>query len=305
MISATCSEERESRLDEGYSRMTYKKKLIEVALPPEVIHDQSAYEKLDRDRHQMPQETGMEINSPSVLQRIAAQYEDNPVVRALVQVPMSFVPYGIGSAIDAALTAAIENMREKRLRAFFDELARGAQRLTPELIQNEDFLHAYYATLRASINTRREEKIRLFARLLVSPAYLTDLSSETYEEFLQVLDDLSVRELQILLTLDEFERATPFQTSTSPTGTPITENEGQRADRFWTEFVSVIETRCGIQPEQLEGFLTRLARTGLYGTFAGKYLDYGGGQGTLTPLFREFAAWLQVREPEVISEYPE
>ena len=49
----------------------------------------------------------------------------------------------------------------------------------------------------------------------------------------------------------------------------------------------------------------RLARTGLYCTLAGKYFDYGGGQGTLTPLYREFAAWLQVREPEVISERPE
>ena len=133
---------------------------------------------------------------------------------------MSLVPYGIGSAIDAALTAAIENIREKQLRALFDELARARAATYARTDPERGFLHAYYATLRASINTRREEKIRLFARLLVSPAHLSDLFRETYEEFVQVLDDLSVRELQILLTLDEFERAIPFRPAQAPRGHP-------------------------------------------------------------------------------------
>ena len=206
----------------------------------------------------MPQEKRMEINSASGEKQIDGQYEEKPGVRALVKYVKPLVPYGIGSAIDAALTAAIENIREKQLSSFFDELAgRLRQRLTPELIQNRGFLHAYYATLRASINTRREEKIRLFARLLVSPAQLTELSSETYEEFLQVLDDLSVRELQILLTLDEFERAIPFRPASGLTGTPITENEWPTRRSFLDGVRIGDRNTMQDQPEQLEAFLTR------------------------------------------------
>lgn len=137
----------------------------------------------------------------TALQRIADAYEGSPIVRALVQVVMAPIPYGIGSAIGAALTSAIENMREERLRTFFDELAKGTRHLTEELIQEEDFLHAYFSTLKAAMNTRRREKIRLFARMLSNASQERRLGSDIFEEFLGILDDLSVRELQILLIL--------------------------------------------------------------------------------------------------------
>jgi len=37
-------------------------------------------------------------------------YDSNPLIRAIVQLAISPVPYGIGSAIDAALTSKIENI---------------------------------------------------------------------------------------------------------------------------------------------------------------------------------------------------
>ena len=89
-------------------------------------------------------------------------------MRALVQL----VPYGIGSAFDTALTTALMNWREKRFRIFFDELSKGSQVLSEDVIGKEDFLYAYFSTLKASMNQNREEKIRLYARLLCNAVAL-------------------------------------------------------------------------------------------------------------------------------------
>jgi len=84
-------------------------------------------------------------------------------VRALMQL-LGTCTLGVASAADAGLVTQIQNMQEDRLRAFFEELDKGNVALTDEIIKSENFLHAFFATTKASLNTRRKEKIRMFAR---------------------------------------------------------------------------------------------------------------------------------------------
>lgn len=234
--------------------------------------------------------------SPAALQKIADAYESNPVVRGLVQILMSPLPYGIGSAIDAALTSRIENMREERWRAFFEELAAGTRDLSEDTIQQEDFLLAYFATLKAAVNTRQKEKIRLFARLLSNAARMEQTGSETYEEFLRILEDLSLRELHILSILKRLEDVHSNLPKVMKER-ELAENDLQRANRFWDDFEKAVESEVGIHPDQLRAILNRLNRTGLYETIVGTYDGYyTGGRGRLTSLFKEFAAWLESKD---------
>jgi hypothetical protein len=234
----------------------------------------------------------------SALQKIANIYESNPLMRAIVQVAISPVPYGIGSAIDTALTSKIENMREERLRNFFSELADGSHDLTEELIQSEEFLHAYFSTLKAAVNTRRKEKIKLFARLLLTASKEKHLSDEKYEEFLNILDDLSVRELHLLLILKTFED-THF-TELGANGE--NENDLQVASRFWEDFEAIAQKKRAVSSSELRAILNRLNRTGLYETFNGMYLGYTGGKGKLTPIFSQFVHWVHVKEDDFPQE---
>jgi len=55
------------------------------------------------------------------LQPLLEKYEKNRVIRGLIQL----VPFGIGGAIDVALTSTLEKIREERAAAFFDELDKG------------------------------------------------------------------------------------------------------------------------------------------------------------------------------------
>lgn len=215
------------------------------------------------------------INLSSQIEQLANRYGHSPVIRALVQL----IPF-VGSAADAALVTILNNIREERARTFFDELASQDLALTEEQIKSEDFLHAYFATARAALNTRRREKISLFARLFLN--YSQGKSFDTvdaYEEALDVLDDLSLQEFKVLLVLDRFEKEHPIQEG---------HNDLQRAATFWDSFLKAIEAEVGIPASEIPSVLARLNRTGLYLTIIGTYIGYTGDKGFLTPKFAKF-----------------
>lgn len=211
----------------------------------------------------------MKMDNPLVI-----KYERSPVLRGLVQL----VPFGIGSGIDTALCTQLELIREARTKTFFDELERGNVLLSPELLESEDFLHCYFATYKAALNSRRREKIELFARLLMSTQKTGTFSNtDEYEDYLSILDDLSYRELMLLIKLDKYEEEHPLQEG---------ENDLQRANHFWEKYCDEIICDLSIPPDELNATLTRLNRTGCYETFIGAYLDYTGGKGKTTPTFK-------------------
>lgn len=218
--------------------------------------------------------------------QLANRYQTNPILRGLIQV----IPLGIGSAADVALVTILENIREDRAKEFFDELGNGAIQLTPEIIEKEDFLHCYFSTVRAALNTRRRAKIRYFARLLTSSICSSEIATvDEYEECLGIIDEISYRELGILVVLSRYEKEYPYQAR---------ENDIQRANRFWDQFSSEVCSKFSIPKEELDGILTRLNRTGLYRTSVGGYLGYTGGRGKLTPLYTKLEKLIRPEKGE-------
>lgn len=78
------------------------------------------------------------------------KYKKNPVLRGLVQL----IPFGIGSGLDVAITVKLANIMQERMTTFFDEFGNGSIELSPELLDSEDFLHCYFSTVKAAMNTR-------------------------------------------------------------------------------------------------------------------------------------------------------
>lgn len=234
----------------------------------------------------------------NIIERITDLYENSPATRALIQLVINATPCGIGSALDAALMAHLNNLRTERLHTFFTELASGEAHLVPELITTNDFLHSYFATLTAALRTHREEKIRSFARLLITASARKLVGSDIFEEYLSILDDISFLELQILHILNSFEKEYPYQI----TEEGDREEDLQRSLRFWSEFENAVHTKLNINKDELRAMLTRLNRTSLYETFTGAMLDYSGGLGKLTPRFHEFNSWIERRNENIASK---
>lgn len=212
--------------------------------------------------------------------RLIVRYGDSTIIRSLVQL----VPFGIGSAADVALTRRLQAIREDRAREFFDRLGDEDLQLDEALIDSEDFLHCFFATTNAALNTRRREKIRLFANLLKSAfANETPRDTDEYEELLGILDELTFNEWRALLLLDEYSQE-PRRAS---------ENRLQWSTKFWKPYIDDLEQQLGLPSEEITPFLNRIARTGLYDQIVGTYLDYGGGIGYLTPRFYRFKGFVE------------
>ena len=193
------------------------------------------------------------------------------------------MPFGLGGAADVVLTKTLDNIREDRARSFFDELANRADPLDPKVLESEDFLHCYFATSRYALNSRRREKIQMFARLLhASLAEVGPRDVDEFEEFLSVLEDLSYREIRALAILDTF------------TSRPRTadQNDLQWTNTFWEEFEKRLVAELGIPADEVVDFMNRISRTGCYEMFTGGYFDYTGGKGKLTATYRRLKAFV-------------
>jgi hypothetical protein len=207
------------------------------------------------------------------LRALAKRYERNPVLRGLLQL----LPYAVGAAFDAALQAVLSNYEATRLEGFFEELQSANVQLSPDLIRNDDFLHCYFATIRAVTRSRRRQKARYLARLLSASFNGDEISSvDEYDDLLGIVDELSYRELLVLSILSKHEHATPHASS---------ENDLQHSNRFWKPFLQEVTERAGLSPDLIDGFLIRLARTGCYELFTGYASGPIGGHGKLTALY--------------------
>jgi hypothetical protein len=161
----------------------------------------------------MPEDESALSSFDKTLNWWAELYSEQPLIRALFALA-SALPLPIGAGLAAVgkelMDAGVEEMLRERSRAFFDELAIGERYLTKELIQQEDFLHAFFATRQAAMRCRNREKIRRFARLLLTGIKENRLD-DTLEEFISILNDLSTRELEILRILKSFEDSYPHR----------------------------------------------------------------------------------------------
>ncbi len=226
------------------------------------------------------------LKTVSKVEELIYRYERNPVIRGLVQL----IPLGIGSGMDVAVLTTVQNIRADRLRTFFDELSENAVELTPELLQSEDFLHSYFATIKAATNSRNREKIKMFARLLKS-ASTTDLLANTdeFEEYLNILEDMSYREISVLFKLYLLE-----------TSTPMTDEEGdyKRAEKFWDQFVNDLDSELGIGKSEVLDTLQRLERTGCYEKI-NAFWGNDKGVGHLTPSFYRLKEIIMAKDDSV------
>lgn len=236
------------------------------------------------------------VQPPNSLPDWATEYLDKPVIRALISFAAgSGVPIlgGATAVIDSFLSTRLKEIQSENFRELCNELAKGEQFLTKELVMQDDFIYGFVAITRASMRARNKAKIRRFARLLLNAAKGKKLNSDLVYEFTQILEDLSDREFAILILLQDFEDNNPFQVAENQQATGELETDLQRATRYWNNFESQVEISLGIDKLMLQSILNRLNRTGLYANFTGMYLDYTGGKGHLTPLFYEFISWIR------------
>jgi len=214
------------------------------------------------------------------IEKWALKYEGNEVIRSLIKL----VPSGIGSAIDSFISIRLNKLLRKRKRVFFTEIASGKKHLTPEMIDSDDFLHAFFKTTDAAMRTHRVEKIRLFARILKNAALSDSLKNvDEYEEYLQILDELSLREIGILTIMDGLSE----------------ESSGaghlNRYVKDWNQFFLEVQSTYHVERAECIATLMRMNRTGCYSVgYIQTAKDFAGGY--LTPIWTKLKTLVSVSE---------
>lgn len=225
------------------------------------------------------------VPQEDLVSRVVGLCERSPLVRMLVA---AYPPLAIA---EAGLLATYNWWRWRRLYAFADDLISLNLNPSEEQVRSREFSEAFGATAERVLQTKREEKIRLFARLFASYVESNDCSAEafdTFEEELDILDEVGYREFQLLVVLWGHESRFPVDSH---------ENELQRTEHYWKAFQAEVTEKLGIGIDELNAMLQRLTRTGLYQIIVGNYWDYAGNRGYLTPLFERLLRNLRTKEP--------
>jgi hypothetical protein len=219
-------------------------------------------------------------------------YSRNPTVRGIVEVTKALPIVGSIMAIfDASVLASLEQYREKQFQIFLDEIASSG--LNPDVpipdSKQGDVIRAILITTEAVARSHREEKIRAFARLLISglqePPRIAIL--DEFDDYVSILDEVSWREWQMMAILSEYEDR--YRSVTH-------EPDYKEIREYWDKFVADLTLRLGIPAPEASGLIARLGRTGLYEVLVVSL--YGGNVtvGTLTGTYYRLA--------EVLHDYP-
>jgi hypothetical protein len=222
----------------------------------------------------------------TIKENLLREYNENSILRGLIQI----IPYA--SMIDTVLTSAYNNILVERSRTFFEELGAGNIELTQEIIESEDFLHAYFATYKAAIYSKQREKIRFLARLLKNGLTTSLLNkADEYDDYLQILDELSIREITILFILSEYEKKNPIKDN---------ETEVNRTSRYWSDFIKETTNLLHINENELKGILSRISRSGCFVEITGTFWNYTGGQGLLTDVYYKLMDLIELKSEDLI-----
>lgn len=213
------------------------------------------------------------------IEKVQDWYIKNKTVRSLMQL-LGHLTFGATSAIDSWLVIKWQEICSERSKVFFNELDNGNIQLTEELIQNEDFLHAFFITVKVALNTRRHEKIRLFGKILKSYSIQqNDISIDAYEEYLEVLDELSIREFRALALFEEYYNAAKTDTSE--------EQDSLIVKEFWEQYLEQLISEFEVSKDEIVAILTRTQRTGCYRFFLSIWGGNPDGRGCTTEIFRK------------------
>lgn len=196
-------------------------------------------------------------------ENLAARYA-SPAIKGLLAIagslnPIIAVPSAVSVAGIELLETAVRERQERQLKTFFDELNEGEITLDKETIANNEFLHRYFITLRTVLKTNRDEKIKVLADFFINRGSrnLDGSHTDTYEEYLGIIDELSYRELLILRTLEEFEKRL------IGSGGNIENGKNQKMIKYWAEFKNTVSafTEGSVLVPAL---MKRLERSGLF-----------------------------------------
>ena len=184
------------------------------------------------------------------IEKIHLAYENDNTVKALIKsTPLT-------EYFHSLISDRVKEIRYERTNQFFTELGDGEVDLDEGTIESKDFTYAFFQCYKYAMNSRRSEKVKLFARLLKAGINkgLED-NYEEFEEYSKNLDQLSYREINVLYILSEVH----------DNHQPPPNDANDYIDwlnRYQNKVIEEIATKCNIKPELIPSTVESISKTG-------------------------------------------
>ena len=230
----------------------------------------------------------MIMNTELIL--LADSYEKSPLIKGLVKLLPA------GSSIDSIFSGYFNNLKKKRYKTFFDALQSGAVELTEEIIQTEDFLHAFFCTINYVERTKQDEKIKRFATILKQLG-TGNISFSEFEDCTAIFNELSDKEFALLSIKYKYEqRYLPEKGETEYRSNGVKQNPKQVIGLYWEYFKRDVIKDLRIEEKEFNPMLMRVQRTGCYIPLKGYHDEQFEEDGNTTSLFEKLYKLVSIEE---------
>jgi hypothetical protein len=220
-------------------------------------------------------------------------YADNIVVRAAV----TTIPF-VGGPLDLILSTKGQKIVQERVMLLLDALKHEAANLQEEKVdkqylESEEWFDLILKALEASARTRHIEKLQLYAKVLVGAVVKGNRSKHSPEDYLTILTELTMRELEVAKALYEQQGRDEPHEGEDELKWLIRKGVINPAEHQWD---SLADYKRTVPEEDLVFVLLRLQRTGLATEYNATALGYPGGLFIIAPTFRKLMSYLKAAE---------
>lgn len=203
----------------------------------------------------------------------------NPVVKATILSVLTSIPI-IGELIDGTIDAVLTNFQQKKREELVSIIISNRENVTSEMVNDIGFIVNFAKTLEAVNRLSSNDKVKYFANLLINGYFIDDkIGNDEFEEYLSFLNELSYRQINMLVLLYDFENKHLNLDS---------DNKLASTNSYWHLFIGKMENDFLLDKQETEDILTNISKTGMCREINGAFVGYTGGVFYTTKTFRKF-----------------
>ena len=132
--------------------------------------------------------------------------KDNPVVIATIFSVIKSVPI-IGDLIDSSIEYTLTEFQQKKRDQLLEIILSSDIHITSEAVNDVEFIVNFAKTLGVVNKLATNDKVKYFANLLKNTYFMNNsINADTYDEYLNILEDISFREIQYLCYLYNYSK---------------------------------------------------------------------------------------------------
>ncbi len=122
---------------------------------------------------------------------------------------------------------------------------------------------------------------------------MEELATSRFEEYIRLLDDLSIRELHLLKLLSSLEQDHCLNYPDECEG-----RKGKMTHGIWDKFVEISCKDLNVEHKMIQSIMLGLTRTGFYSLMAGVTFGYSEniGIGQTTIIWTDFSKWIELED---------